>query len=71
MATYDCPSCGIKFKSADEFEKHAEEKHGMPGYIDVAIAKVDEAGECPTCGIKYTSKNELKEHIEESQDGQE
>ena len=60
-----CPTCGMKYQTKDELEKHHKEKHGMPGYVDVVIAKMDEAGDCPTCGIKYTSKDELKAHMDE------
>jgi len=81
MGAYDCPSCGLKFKTRKEFEMHAEEKHGykskkqlsahieekhgMPGYVDVIISKMDESGECEHCGIKYKSKDDLKDHYDE------
>jgi DNA-directed RNA polymerase subunit RPC12/RpoP len=63
---YECSTCGLKYRSKEELKTHNEkEHHGMPGYVDVAITKIDEYGGCPTCGFKYKTNEELEKVVKQ------
>ncbi|MBI2022222.1 hypothetical protein HYS93_05095 [Candidatus Daviesbacteria bacterium] len=54
---FNCPACGVQFKSKQELDKHAQEMHGSK-----AEEQQEHSISCSKCGLKANSKVEIEEH---------